>query len=122
MASKYTKRGVIRVATDVSMTTVLSNPASQFRGALVDLLEQVAAGIIADSPTIIAAAEAAIANALTTKLALSKCLHFESGVAVYDGPNGSLATHYVFFDHLGVPIIRPTPFPVPSASAPEFTW
>lgn len=122
MASKYTKRGVIRVATDVSMATVLSNPASQFRSDLIDLLEQVAAGIIADSPTIIAAAEAAIANALTTKLALSKCVHLDAGIWVWDGPNGPLATHYLLPDDTGALIARATPFPVPSASSPELTW
>lgn len=120
--SKYVKRGVIRVATDLSMTVVLSNPSSLFRNALIDLLEQVAAGIIADSPTIIAAAEAAIANALTTKLALSKSMHFESGTPVYDGPNGPLATHYLLPDHTGELVARATPFPVPSASSPELIW
>ena len=118
----YVKRGVIRVATDVSMTTVLSNPSSQFRGALIDLLEQVAAGIIANDPTIIAAAENAVADALTSKLALAKCVHLESGVWVWDGPNGTSATHYLFPDDTGALVARTTPFPVPSASAPELTW
>ncbi|CAN7267986.1 hypothetical protein LJR186_001240 [Microbacterium foliorum] len=60
MASKYLKRGVIRVATDTSMAVVLSNPASQFYQALIDLLADVAAGVIANDPTVVAAAGAAV--------------------------------------------------------------
>jgi hypothetical protein len=117
----YVKRGVIRVATDVSMTTVLSNPSSQFRGALIDLLEQVAAGIIANDPTIIAAAEAAVANALATKLSLSKCVHLSGGRWVWDGPNGASATHYILRVD-GRWRTAATPFPTPSASRPAITW
>lgn len=119
--ANYVKRGVIRVATDVSMTTVLSNPTSQFRGALIDLLEDVAAGIIADNPTIIAAAEEAVDNALTSILALSKCVHFASGRWVWDGPNGPLATHYILRID-GRWRTAATPFPTPSPSRPAISW
>jgi hypothetical protein len=119
--SKYVKRGVIRVATDLSMTVVLSNPNSLFRNALIDLLELIAVGIISGNPAIVAAAEAAIANAMTTKLALSKSVHLESGWLVWDGPNGQAATHYVLIDHNGWPVARATPFPVPTAT-PALNW
>src|SRR5690606_9234224 len=48
----YTKRGTIRVATDVSMTVVLRNPNSEFRPALIDLLNSVAADVIANNPEV----------------------------------------------------------------------
>ena len=117
----YVKRGVIRVATDVSMTTVLSNPSSQFRGALIDLLEQVAAGIIANDPTIIAAAEAQVTAALSSKLALTKCIHFASGRVVWDGPNGAAATHYVLrIDNRWR--TAAFPFPTPSPTRPAISY
>lgn len=77
---------------------------------------------ISEDPTIIDAAEAAVTDALSTVLALSKCVHLEAGVWIWDGPNGPLATHYLFPDDTGALVARPTPFPVPSASAPELTW
>lgn len=54
----------VRFATDESMAMVTRDTSSAFRGALEDLLAQVAAGVIANDPTIIAAAEAAVAQAL----------------------------------------------------------
>ncbi|KQR43437.1 hypothetical protein ASF87_16740 [Microbacterium sp. Leaf161] len=77
---------------------------------------------LAADPTIIAAMEAGAENAIATKLALAKCVHLESGKWVWDGPNGSLATHYLLPDHTGSLVARPTPFPVPSATSPALTW
>lgn len=113
----YTKRGVIRVATDVSMTVVLSNPSSQFRAALEDLIE----AVLSDNPAVIAAAEAAVNDALASILSLSKCVHLEAGKWVWDGPLGAAATHYVFPDHDGRLVVRSTPFPTPLAT-PALNW
>lgn len=60
--------GEVDAASDATMTTVTNTPSSSFRAALIALLEVVAAGVIADNPTIIAAAEAAVANALEPAL------------------------------------------------------
>lgn len=118
----YTKRGTIRVATDTSMTAVLNNTSSQFRAELIDLLEDVAAGVIADNPAIIAAAEAAVAAALANaEIRPRKCVHVEAGKWVWDGPDGLAATHYVLPDDTGALVVRPTVWPVPGAT-PEFTW
>lgn len=54
----------VRFATDGSMATITRTPGTEFREALTELLEQIAAGIIANDPTLIAAAEAAVADAL----------------------------------------------------------
>lgn len=56
--------GEVDAASDMTMATVTNTSNSRFRAALIDLLETIAAGIIADDPTIIAAAEAAVAGAL----------------------------------------------------------
>lgn len=53
---------------------------------------------------------------------LEKCIHLESGVWVWDGPAAPAATHYLLPDDTGALVARSTPFPVPSASAPELTW
>lgn len=117
-----TRWGELAYATDQSMATITNTPDTQFRSALEELLEAIAVAIISGNPTLIAAAEAAVANALTTKLALSKCVHLDAGVWVWDGPNGASATHYLIPDDTGALIARATPFPVPSASAPELIW
>ena len=112
--------GRLQVATPETMALAIrGNTAAT--DAVDERIELVAAEIIADDPTIVAAAEAAVDEALATTLALSKCVHFESGVPVYDGPGGVLATHHIFQDHTGEQVIRPTPFPVPLAT-PAFTW
>ena len=113
--------GEVDAASDMTMTTVTNTPSSSFRAALIDLLEEVAAGVIADNPTIIAAAEAAVANALSSILALTKCIHFASGRWVWDGPNGPLATHYILRID-GRWRTTATPFPTPSPSRPAISW
>lgn len=81
---------------------------------------RVVAEISAD-PTIIDAAEAAVSDALSTVLGLSKCVHLEAGKWVWDGPNGAAATHYLIPDHTGALVARATPFPTPDAT-PSLTW
>lgn len=56
--------GAIDAASDQTMATVTRRSGSEFRAALSDLLSQIAAGIIANDPAIIAAAEAAVDEAL----------------------------------------------------------
>lgn len=53
---------------------------------------------------------------------LVKCVHSESGVWVWDGPDAPAATHYLIPDDTGALIARVTAFPTPSATAPELTW
>lgn len=113
--------GRLQVATPETMAVaVRGNTVAT--DAVDERIELIAADIIADDPTIIAAAEAAVEAALATTLALSKCLHIEAGRWVYDGPNGPLATRYIIPNHDGRLVIRQYPFPTPSASAPELTW
>ena len=113
--------GSVSAASDVTMATIINTQGTQTRAAIEALIQDVAAAIIADDPTIIAAAEAAVADALENQLALSMCVHRESGAWVWDGPGGSLATHYVFPDHTGAQVVRATPFPIPLAS-PALDW
>lgn len=113
--------GEVDAASDITMAFTVNTIGTLTRQAIIDLITPIAAGIIADDPAIIEAAEAAVNEALSTILALSKCVHFESGIPVYDGPLGPLATHYIFPDHTGEQVIRPTPFPTPLAT-PAFTW
>lgn len=54
----------VRFATDESMATITNTSGSKFRLALEALLQQVAAGVIANDPTIVEAAEAAVAAAV----------------------------------------------------------
>lgn len=56
--------GALDAASDQTMATVTRHQGSAFRQALVDLIQNVAAGIISGDPTIIAAAEAAVEQAL----------------------------------------------------------
>lgn len=116
-----TRWGEFAYATDQSMATITNTPETQFRDALEALLELIAAGIISGNPTIIAAAEAAVANALTAKLALSKSVHLVSGRVSWDGPNGASATHYVLLVNGRWQTVL-YPFPAPSASRPAVTW
>lgn len=77
---------------------------------------------LAAHPTLVDAAEELIDDALASILALSKCMHLDAGVWVWDGPNGALATHYILPDHTGALVARATPFPTPSASTPGLDW
>lgn len=56
--------GTLDAASDQTMATITRTSSSQFRAALLDLLENVAAGIIANDPTIVEAAERAVEQAL----------------------------------------------------------
>jgi hypothetical protein len=54
----------VRFATDGSMATITRTSTSEFRAALIELLQTIAAGIIAGDATVVAAAEAAVDAAL----------------------------------------------------------
>lgn len=56
--------GTLDAASDQTMATVTRHVGSEFREAVVELIGDVAAGIIADDPTLIAAAEAALEDAI----------------------------------------------------------
>lgn len=56
--------GSVNAATDATMATITNRPSSLFRGALEDLIAAVASAIIAANPTLIAAAEAALSDAM----------------------------------------------------------
>ena len=115
------KWGVIAAAGDITMAMIVNNPSSQTRAAIVDLIQDVAAQIIASDPTIIQAADEAVAGALTSKLSLSKSVHKEGADWIWDPNGGAASTHYVLFDHAGAAVIRPTPFPTPAAT-PALNW
>lgn len=127
-------RGHVSVASDSTTAGLISSPNTQTRAALAAVLEPMVEDaaetivppivyqVMADDPTIAAGAAAAAANALAAILGAAKCVHFEAGVLIYDGPNGPLATHYLIPDDTGIPIARSTLFPVPSASSPELIW
>jgi len=117
-----TRWGEVAYATDQSMATITNNSSSRFRAALIELLELVAAGVIADDSTVAAAASAAVENALAAgQYTPQKCIHLENGVWVWDGPSGLGATHYLIPDDTGVLVARPTVWPVP-ASTPVLNW
>lgn len=131
-------KGHVSVASDVTTAGLISNANTQTRAALVAVLNAIVEPMVedaaetivppivyqvmADDPTIAAAAAAAAAAALASTLGASKCVHFESGVLIYDGPGGPLATHYLLPDDTGALVARSTLFPVPSASSPELIW
>lgn len=110
--------GSLAAASDQTMETVAKTPSSKFRAALVAIIESIVTTLLASSPTVVAAAAAAVSS----QLALKKCVHFEAGEVIYDGPGGAAATHYVLPDHNGELVVRATPFPVPSATSPAFDW
>lgn len=56
--------GTLDAASDQTMATVTRRVGSEFRQAVMELIEDVAAGIIASDPTLIQAAEQAVAEAL----------------------------------------------------------
>lgn len=56
--------GQVEAASDPTMAAVTRRASSAFRAALTELIQDIAAGIIAGDPTIIAAAEQAVADAL----------------------------------------------------------
>lgn len=118
----YTVRTTASAATDDSMALELRRAGSETQDATIELIAPVASEIISDNPTVIAGAVGAIDNAASTKLALAKCVHLEAGKWVWDGPNGASSTHYLIPDETGALIARATPFPFPSATAPELTW
>lgn len=56
--------GEVNAAGDITMAAIVSTPGTQTRAAIAALIQSIAAGIIADDPTIIQAAEDAVAQAL----------------------------------------------------------
>lgn len=76
----------------------------------------------ASDPLFASLANAAVTAAITTKLGLAKCVHLEAGQWVWDGPNAPAATHYLIPDENAALVARATPFPTPSATAPELIW
>ncbi|MDA4893041.1 hypothetical protein PFZ55_39885 [Streptomyces sp. MS2A] len=117
-----TRWGEMDFATDRSMAVITNTSDSEFRGALIGLLEVVAADVIANDPTIRDAVMAAIEEGLNAaEVKPLKCVHLEGGKWVYDGPDGLAATHYVLPDDTGALIVRPTVWPVPQ-STPAFNW
>lgn len=112
--------GSISAATDMTMGSIVETPGTRTRQAIIDLITPIAAGIIASDPSIIAAAQEAVDNALSTQLALSKSVHREGNAWIWDGPNGVNATRYVFRES-GEWTVHLTPFPVPLAT-PAFDW
>jgi len=131
-------KGHISVASDVTTAGLISSPVSLTRAALdavlnalvpplvedyaEDIVPPIVYQVMGENPAIAAAAVAAVANALTTVMGASKCVHLESGVWVWDGPSGPLATHYLLPDDTGTLVARPTLFPRPSVSAPALEW
>lgn len=114
--------GRVKFATDESMATITNTSGSAFRAALIALLELVAADVISDDPAIRAAVIAAIDEQLAAgEYVPRKCIHLESGVWVWDGPDGIAATHYLIPDDAGVLVARPTVWPVPGAT-PVLNW
>lgn len=74
---------------------------------------------LTDNPEIV---DALIDLILASEFGVSKCVHRESGVWVWDGPGNVAATHYLLPDDTGALVARPTLFPTPSAGAPELNW
>lgn len=60
--------GTLDAASDQTMATITATSGTQFRDALEDLLETIAAGIIANDPAIIEAAEEAVQTALASEI------------------------------------------------------
>lgn len=60
--------GSVSAASDKTMATITRTAGTEFRAALEDLLEDVAAAIIAGNPAIIEAAEQAVADALAREI------------------------------------------------------
>lgn len=112
------KWGSLSAASDQTMEAVAKNSGSKFRVALNSIIQAIVTATLAASPTVVAAAAAAVAGALAVK----KCVHLEAGVWVWDGPDSPDATHYLIPDDTGALVARATPFPTPSASAPEMNW
>lgn len=110
--------GSLTAASDSTMETVAKTPTSKFRAALLGIITPIVTNLIAASPTVVAAAAAAV----NSQLVLKKCVHLEAGEWVWDGPDGPDATHYLIPDHNGEYVTRSTPFPVPSASTPALDW
>lgn len=114
--------GQVDAASDITMAAIVNQSGSRTRAAVVDLLALVAAGVIADDPTVAAAAVAAVEDALAAgEYTPRKCIHREGGTWVWDGPSGLGATHYLLPDHTGAYVVRPTPFPIPLAT-PALNW
>lgn len=95
--------------------------------AMFALPEAIRARVVAElaaDPTIRDAAEAAVLDFVEGLhlVQLDKSVHFEGGEMLYDGPGTTVATHYLIPDETGEPVARLTPFPTPSASAPELNW
>lgn len=74
--ANYVKRGVIRVATDSSMSLVLSNKSTEFYGALVDTIHEIAGEIVANDPAIIAALQAEVAGAVAEAVSQAGMVRF----------------------------------------------
>lgn len=60
--------GTLDAASDQTMATITETEGTQFRAALEDLLETIAAGVIANDPAIIEAAEEAVRDALASEI------------------------------------------------------
>lgn len=73
----------VRFATDSSMATITRTTGTQFRTALEDLIGQIGAGIIAQNPNVIAAAEAAIQSIVSGYFANT------ANAGLYTFPNAS---------------------------------
>ena len=115
--------GSVDAASDATMATVTNQANSRFRTALEALI----AAILAGNQAVIEAAEqaaaAAVNEALTSRLGLAKCIHYDSATGrwVWDGPNDPAATHYIVRVDGRWRIVS-TPFPTPSATAPAIDW
>lgn len=68
--------GSVSAASDITMADITNTPSSRFRAALEDLLADVAAGVIADDPAIIAALEAQSAELVAEALAEAGIVRF----------------------------------------------
>lgn len=113
--------GELDAATDTTMAYTVNTPGTSTRDAIIALITPVAAGIIASNPTLIAAVEALLDDALTAKLSLTKSVYLDGGKWAWRVSGSPAATHYVLPDHTGAQIVRPTPFPTPAAT-PAFNW
>lgn len=59
--------GEVNAAGDITMASIVNQQGTQTRSAIMALIQNVAASIISSNPTVIAAAEAAVANAMAAK-------------------------------------------------------
>ncbi|WP_311878684.1 hypothetical protein [Microbacterium forte] len=85
------------------------DPTGPLKDVVEDIVEDFVPGAVEDALD-------------ATVIRLVKCVHLEAGKWVWDGPAAPAATHYLIPDENAALVARATPFPTPSASAPELIW